>query len=196
MCSSDLDQHASAWPVDTVLVFSNNRSVRTLSNAINSGSADVVNPIAKSPARSFLRAAWGEYDAAISPDGQWAAFTSTESGATEIHVRPFPIEAAGGNWKVSSGGGVRARWSGDGRTIFYQSADLKAIRATKVTLGPSLSIGATTTVMQGSQFGAAWDLDRATGRIVVNETVFDAGVRIVVLQHWLDAFRRTQAEKP
>ena len=190
------DQHANAWPVDSILVFSNNAGARTLGAAANGGSADIVNPTTKSPAKPFLRAAWGESDPAISPDGKWAAFTSGESGAPEIHVRPFAVDGAGGNWKVSSGGGQRARWSADGRTIFYQSADAKAIRATKVAATPSFTVGTTETVMQGREFGTAWDLDRATGRIVVTETVLDAGARIVVMQHWLDQFRRKKAAKP
>ena len=199
------DQHASAWPVDSMLVFSNNTGVRTLGAVVSAGSSDIVNPNRTSAAKPFLRAAWGEYDAAISPDGKWAAFTSSESGVPEIHVRPFPLSSAGGNWKISSGGGQRARWSADGRTIFYQSTDATSIRvsaaatsirATRISVGPSISVGTTETVMQGNAFGSAWDLDRATGRIVVTETVLDAGARIVVMQHWLDQFRREQARTP
>ena len=189
------DQHASAWPNDTTLVFSNNTGARTLGMTLN-GSADVVNPSAKSAPKPLLHAAWGESDVSVSPDGQWAAFTSTESGAPEIHVRPFPVTTAGGNWKISSGGAQRARWSGDGRTIYYQSADLTTIRATHVSPGASWSVGATQTIMQGKLLGSAWDVDRATGRILVTETVNDAGARIVVMQHWLDQFRRKQDGKP
>ncbi len=190
------DQHASAWPNDTTLVFSNNNAARTLGGTINGGSADIVNPAAKSPAKPLLHAAWGEFDATISPDGKWAAFTSTESGAPEIHVRPFPDAASGGNWKISTGGGQRPRWSADGRTIYYQTADATAIRATKVTPGPSFGVGATETLLQGKSLGIAWDFDRASGRIVVTETVVDASVRIVVMQHWLDAFRKKQTATP
>ena len=43
--------------------------------------------------------------------------------------------------------------------------------------------------------GTAWDVDRTTGRIVVTEPVVAAGARIVVMQHWLEQFRRTQPEK-
>ena len=190
------DQHGSAWPNDTTLVFSNNTAARTLGGTVNGGSAFIVNPVTKSPAIPLLRAAWGEFDAAISPDGKWAAFTSTESGAPEIHVRAFPDAASGGNWKISSGGGQRPRWSADGRTIYYHSADATMVRATKVTPGPSFGVGATETVVQGKPFGAAWDFDRATGRIAVTETVLDASVRIVVMQHWLDAFKRKLASTP
>ena len=191
------DQHASSWPNDTTLVFSNNTAVRTLGGTVTGGSADVVNPSGKAVPRRLLGAAWSEYDAAISPDGQWMAYTSSESGTPEIRVRPFAVSAAGGNWKVSAGGGVRARWSADGRTIYYQSADETAIRSTKVTPGTTFGVGATETVLQGkTTLSPAWDLDRATGRIVVTETALDASMRIVVMQHWLDAFRQKLAAKP
>ena len=81
------DQHASAWPVDTVLVFSNNTAPRTLGGAVGGGTVAIVNPVARdAPARAYLNAQWGEYDANISPDGQWAAFTSDESGGSEVFL--------------------------------------------------------------------------------------------------------------
>ena len=189
------DQHASAWPSDTALVFSNNSATRTLGSAIGGGSADIVNPSTKGPARPYLHAQWGEHDPSISPDGQWAAFTSLESGSPEIHVRRFPRADVGGQWKISSAGGQRARWSGDGRTIYYQSADNSAIHAVRVTPGPAFVVGANETLMRVPQMGTAWDVDRTSGRIVVTEPVVVAGARIVVMQHWLQQFRRTLTEK-
>ncbi len=53
--------------------------------------------------------------------------------------------------------------------------------------------GATETLLQELPCGVAWDVDRATGRIAVTETVADATARAVVMQHWWDAFRRRQA---
>ena len=37
-------------------------------------------------------------------------------------MRPFP-NASGGRWQVSSGGGVYALWSNNGRELFYETAD-------------------------------------------------------------------------
>ncbi|MEO7520178.1 MAG: hypothetical protein ABIW79_00040, partial [Gemmatimonas sp.] len=191
------DQHASAWPSDTILVFSNNAAVRTLGGTSGSGgNVDIVNPVTKTPARAYLHAAWGESDASISPDEQWAAFTSFESGAPEIHVRRFPKADAGGVWKVSPGGGQRARWSGDGRTIYYQSADESTIHAVHVTPGTVFAVGKSETIITVPNMGSAWDVDRASGRMVVTEPVVVAGVRIVVMQHWLEQFRRGQSRKP
>jgi hypothetical protein len=102
---------------------------------------------------------------------------------------------AGGRWKVSTGGGQKARWSGDGRTIYYQSADNTAIRAARVTPGEPFVVGESETLIKAPALGNGWDVDRATGRIVVTEPVVAAGVRIVVMQHWLDQFRRGIAAK-
>ena len=189
------DQHGSAWPSDSVLVFFTATAARTLGTNVGGGSVDIVNPFTRAPPRPYLHAQWGEYDPSISPDGQWAAFTSLESGSPEIHVRRFPRAEAGGQWKVSSGGGQRARWSGDGRTVYYQSADLTTIHAVHVTPGPAFLVGVNDTLLRVPQMGTAWDVDRTTGRIVVTEPVVAAGVRIVVMQHWLDQFRRTLSDK-
>ncbi|MES2525207.1 MAG: protein kinase [Gemmatimonadota bacterium] len=186
-----LDQHASAWPADTMLVYSNNSAARTLSGAVASGTSGIANPASKAAPRPYIGAAWGESDASVSPDGRWAAFTSLESGAPEIHVRPFPIAATGGHWKVSANGGTRARWSGDGRTVYYQTPDLSVIHGVQLSFAPTPVVGTTTTVLKVPNMGNAWDVDRTTGRMVVTEPVVADGVRIIVLQHWLEQFRRS-----
>ena len=191
------DQHASDWPSDTMLVFSENSAPRTLGGAVGGGSVSIVNPSsAGAPARNYLNAVWGEYDAIISPDGKWSAYTSNESGTPEIFVRRFPAADAGGQWKVSSGGGQRARWSGDGRTILYHTRDNRTVRAVHVTPGPAFAIGQTEVVMTVAGLGSAWDVDRRSGRIVVTQPVVTASARIVVMQHWLDQFRRGALSKP
>ena len=196
------DQHASAWPADTMLVFASNNAPQSLGGSgvgagSTSASVGLVNPASPgAPARDYLKAQWGQLEAAVSPDGQWAAFTSLESGTAEVHVRRFPAADAGGEWKVSSGGGQRARWSGDGRTIYYHGVDGKTIRAVHVTPGANFTIGSTETVMTVPALGIAWDVDRRSGRMVVTQPVNSAAAQIVVIQHWLEQFRRVAVEKP
>jgi serine/threonine-protein kinase len=55
---------------------------------------------------------------AISPDGRWLAYVSTESGTTEVYVRPFP--GPGGRWQISTGGGVEPIWRADGKAMLYR----------------------------------------------------------------------------
>jgi Tol biopolymer transport system component len=185
------DQHATAWPADTMLVFSTNGAARAVGQIQRRSGARIVNPMTGTGVRNYLDAEWAEYDVAVSPDGQWAAYTTSESGNLEIVVRRFPRTDEGGKWKISSDGGNLARWSADGRTIYYIGGDGTSIRAVGVTPGKQFSVGASSVVMTAREFGRAWDFDRKTGRIAIAVPVSAAGARIVVIQNWRDAFSRS-----
>ena len=75
----------------------------------------------------FLKTEFNEGRATFSPDGRWIAYQSDESGRSEIYIRPFP--GPGGKWQVSAAGGTRPRWRGDGKELFFVSADLKIMSA-------------------------------------------------------------------
>jgi serine/threonine-protein kinase len=61
----------------------------------------------------------------FSPDGRWLAYTSTESGRSEVYVRAFPAPPSGpgGRVLISNAGGTFPIWSRAGRELFYQSGD-------------------------------------------------------------------------
>ena len=63
--------------------------------------------------RTSPRASHGQF----SPDGRWIAFQSEETGRDEIYVTPFP--GPGVQRQISTTGGSRPRWRGDGREIFF-----------------------------------------------------------------------------
>jgi eukaryotic-like serine/threonine-protein kinase len=67
----------------------------------------------------FVQAPSIDIDGYFSPDGHWIAYTSNESGQSEIYVRPFPIAA--GQWQVSMSGGYYPRWRQDGKELYYVS---------------------------------------------------------------------------
>jgi Tol biopolymer transport system component len=83
--------------------------------------ADPDHPKAGNP-ELFLRTPANENVPRFSPDGRWIAYRSDESGSTEIYVRPFPA-SRDGEWQISSGGGLYAFWSSNGRELFYEAAD-------------------------------------------------------------------------
>ncbi len=78
-------------------------------------------PVAATPAR--------EYSFDPSPDGRWLALTSDISGRPEVYVVPFPGGWPSGHWQVSTDGGWEARWSRDGRRLFYRSIDARMMVA-------------------------------------------------------------------
>jgi eukaryotic-like serine/threonine-protein kinase len=68
--------------------------------------------------RPLLKEKYLETRPRISPDGQWMAYVSDESGRDEIYVRPFPAVDSG-KWQVSTNGGNYPLWSPDGHELFY-----------------------------------------------------------------------------
>jgi serine/threonine-protein kinase len=84
---------------------------------------------------------------AISPDGKWIAYESDESGLNQVYVRPFPNTAAAKHQVSVSPGGM-ARWSRDGRELFYLSEGTELI-AIPVTLGAGFSSGVPHVLFKG-----------------------------------------------
>ena len=77
---------------------------------------------ADSPAtRPLVATAANEFNPCFSPDGRWIAYSSDESGLTEVYVQAFP--GPGGRSRVSQHGGDFPRWSHDGREIFFLRND-------------------------------------------------------------------------
>jgi Tol biopolymer transport system component len=73
------------------------------------------------PPVALLRGPFAENQPQISPDGRWIAYTSNESGRTEVYVQSFP--ALEGKWQISTAGGGDPRWRPDGRELFYIGDD-------------------------------------------------------------------------
>ena len=76
----------------------------------------------------------------FSPDGHWVAYTSNESGQSEIYVIPFPPAPSESRWVVSRGGGVMPRWRRDGKELFFVSPDWKMM-AVDVSTNPTFQSG-------------------------------------------------------
>ena len=76
----------------------------------------------------------------FSPDGHWVAYTSNESGQSEIYVIPFPPAPNESRWVVSRGGCVMPRWRRDGKELFFVSPDWKMM-AVDVSTNPTFQSG-------------------------------------------------------
>ena len=59
-----------------------------------------------------------EWGASFSPDGKWAAYSSSETGNDEIYVQPWP--PTGRRWRISRNGGEEALWTRGSRELVYR----------------------------------------------------------------------------
>ena len=69
----------------------------------------------------LLQTPFVEHSGMLSPDDNWLAYVSNESGREEIYVTAFP--GPGGKLQISTEGGTGPMWSRDGKELFYWSSD-------------------------------------------------------------------------
>jgi len=81
-----------------------------------------------------VQTSFDEIEGQFSPDAQWLAYASNESGRYEIYIQPFP--EPGGKWQISTAGGSQPRWRRDGRELFYVASDGR-LMAVPVRVAPN-----------------------------------------------------------
>ena len=79
----------------------------------------------------------------FSPDGQWVAYTSFETGTPQVFLKPFP--GPGPNRQISSAGGGTPRWRQDGGELLYLESN-RLIAVPVLRRGASLEFGAPRTL--------------------------------------------------
>jgi Tol biopolymer transport system component len=92
---------------------------------------------------------------AVSPDGRWLAYVSTESNRPEVYVRPLGGE--GGKLLVSQNGGSEPVWSRDGPELFYRSLGPREPKlvAAAIETSPDLRVRSRTTLFDISEYETA-----------------------------------------
>jgi hypothetical protein len=151
---------------------------------------------------AVLQGRFDEIEGQFSPDGQWLAYASNESGRNEVYVRTFP--EAGGKWQVSVAGGLHPRWRRDGQELFYVAPDSR-LMAVPIRLAPdtrALDAGAPVAlfptrlatgafiVTSGFQARAQYAV-AADGRFLMNISA-DEGVTspITIVQNWTAGLKK------
>jgi serine/threonine-protein kinase len=104
-------------------------------------SLDTTDPDHPKPGKPepFLKTQFDDQVPTFSPDGRWIAYRSNESGGYEIYVRPFP--GPGAKCPISTGGGLYAFWSKNGRELFYESPDHRVMVVDYTANGDSFVTG-------------------------------------------------------
>ena len=143
----------------------------------------------------FLQTPFNETGAKFSPDGEYVAHVSNESGQNEVYVRSFP----GGSRRVrvSANGGTQVRWSRDGEELFY--VEEETLVATSVSSGPTFEVGSTTRLFEHPRmirgirvWNPTYDVSADGQFFVVVEDIDTTEERsplIHVVQNWYEEFR-------
>jgi Tol biopolymer transport system component len=138
----------------------------------------------------FLNQPYEERTGQFSPDGHWVAYVSNESGRHEIYVRPFP--GPGGQWQISTTGGIQPRWSQDGKELFYIAPDANLVAVPIAVDGPTLNPGRPIPLFRSGIVGGGREIYQrenyavsADGRFLINVPTDDAlAPPITLLLNW------------
>ncbi|HST07546.1 MAG TPA: protein kinase, partial [Gemmatimonadaceae bacterium] len=77
----------------------------------------IVQPVDGSAAREYAATSADETAARVSPDGRWVAYTSDESGRSEVYLDSYPRPRR--RISISANGGAHPVWRGDGQELYY-----------------------------------------------------------------------------
>jgi hypothetical protein len=148
-------------------------------------------PVGARVSRFVVQTMFEERDGQFSPDGNWIAHQSNESGRTEIFVQSF---RSGRQESGVDGGGAQVRWRKDGRELFYIALDgkLMAVPIRQSADGGSLEAG-TPVALFATRVGGAiratylqqYVVSPKGDRFLMNTVTSEASVApITVILNW------------
>jgi serine/threonine-protein kinase len=145
--------------------------------------------------RPLLTAPHDEEQPALSPDGRWMAYVSTETGRQEVFVRPFP-EVEAGKWQVSTAGGTSPVWAHSGQELFFVNGD-REVMSQAVLPGAAFQRGGLRMLfsMAGYEVApnyASFDISPDDRRFLVVRRKDESGPDevLVVVENWLTEVER------
>ena len=141
--------------------------------------------------KPFVATPFAEAFPAFSPDGRWVAYQSNESGGRfEIYVQPFP--GPGGKFQVSNGGGLRPRWSRDGRELFFRAGG--RVMAAPIEPGPTFASGTARVLFEG-RYAPQYDVT-ADGRfLMVRDEQQADPTQLRFVLNWFEELKRLAPTK-
>ena len=139
---------------------------------------------------------FNELNGRFSPDGEWIAYQSDESGTPEVYVMTFVAPGSSGNSAitppikkpVSTAGGVQPRWRRDGKELFYLTEDGVLMAVPIKGQGRTAEFGTPQKLFQILRTpgaGGAYDVSTDGQRFLINKAVEATGpTPITVELNW------------
>ena len=166
---------------------------QTGSNEFGSGDILGIRPGIDTAPVPLVATKFTEVAPALSPDGRWLAYTSNESGQSEIYVVPFPNTRAA-KWAVSTRGGTEPQWSHSGRELFYRDGSGNVV-AVAVGTTPTFSLGGSTALFPAAGFaydelGLVYGVARDDRRFLMIRPLAASGSdALIVVENWFQELK-------
>jgi Tol biopolymer transport system component len=120
--------------------------------------------------QTILDTPYRKYGFRFSPDGKYVAYSSYESGASEIYVATFPSFAV--KRKVSNGGGMQAVWARGGTEVLYRAAD-GTLMSAEIRTGSGIEAGIPKQLFKFGRGSSGFAVSADGKRILINESLSD-----------------------
>jgi Tol biopolymer transport system component len=136
--------------------------------------------------RVFIESPFAESQPRFSPDGQWLAYVSDESGRQEIYVQPFP--GPGSRISISTRGGRNPVWRRDSKELFFLGDN--ELLSVAIETDPTFRAGTTSVVFERPNI-IDYDVMPDGNRFLVIEANLDASpTEIHVVVNWFEELNR------
>ena len=134
---------------------------------------------------ALLHSEFNEYQGQFSPDSQWIAYVSDESGGPQVYVQSFPTLT--GKVQISAAGGTQPRWNHNGKELFYLARDRKLI-AVAVKTGPTFEVSAPHalfgTSLNADALRQTYSVSSDGQRFLLNTPLDTASSPLTVVLNW------------
>ncbi len=125
----------------------------------------------------------------LSPDGRWLAYSSNESGQSEVYVIPF--RGGQGKWQVSQSGGDRPLWGKDGKSLYYADLNFTVFAVPVQQLNDTLQFGSAQPLVSNlSSQIFFYDVAPDGKKILLNVISQQVNQSITVVTNWTQELKK------
>ncbi|MEE8160454.1 MAG: hypothetical protein V3T61_02330, partial [Acidobacteriota bacterium] len=137
--------------------------------------------------QEFLTTPFDEGNPEFSPDSQWIAFHSNQSGRPEVYVISYPSKDR--LVQISTDGGTDPRWGPDGKELFYRNG--KKLMAVAIRTQPEFLAGSPQMMFEGDYAfgGPLYDVS-PDGQRFLMMTREEGREQIHVVLNWFEELKR------
>jgi serine/threonine protein kinase len=135
----------------------------------------------------LLRTPFSASAARYSPDGEWIAFVSEESGRPEVYVAP--ANGQGGMRRVSDSGGSLPRWRRDGKELIYLAANGALLAIPTRTTG-GFEAGSPAVLFTANPPPDDYDVSPDGRRFLFQERAPERDVPLTVVVNWTSELKK------